>query len=145
VSESEHLSLYKFAGCPYCSRVETAIQDLELDIERRDVRQSADHANALREATGRPTVPVLRTDNGDDTQWLPESADIVRHLYAVYGNGKQPSLFASPMVPLAGKALAIALFAGGVLSTGANQLWLFLAAVAAWVLGVYAPLLRRLF
>lgn len=145
MSESQRLSLYKFAGCPYCSRVEMAVKDLGLDIEQRDVRQSADHAKALKEATGRTTVPVLRTDSGDATEWLPESADIVKHLYAVYGDGKQPSFFASSAVPLIGKAIAVALFAGGVLSSGANQLWFFLAAAAAWVLGTFAPLLRRWF
>lgn len=145
MQESHRLSLYKIDGCPYCERVATAISDLELDIEERNIHKIPEHAKALKEAVGRTTVPVLRTDSDGTTEWLPESADIVRHLYADYGNGKKPSLFASPMVPLIGKVIALVLFGAGVLSSGSNQIGLFIAAALAWILGIYAPMLRRWF
>ena len=122
-----------------------AINDLGLDVEERDIRQSSDHANTLKGAMGRSTVPVLRTDSNETTEWLPESTDIVKHLYETYGDGQQPSLLASPVVPLVGKVIAVGFFAVGVLSSGGTQIGYFIAAVAAWVLGAYAPLLRRFF
>jgi len=145
MQDSQSLSLYKIDGCPYCHRVATAIDDLELEIEERNIHKTPKYASELEAAVGRTTVPVLRTDSGGSTEWLPESADIVNHLYAVYGNGRKPSLFASPAIPLLGKVAAVGLFAAGVLSSGATQIGFFIAAVVAWVLGIYAPMLRKWF
>ena len=47
--------------------------------------------------------------------------------------------------PQKGKVIAVGFFAVGVLSSGGTQIGYFIAAVAAWVLGAYAPLLRRFF
>ena len=77
------LTLYARGGCWYCHRVLRAIGRLGLDVEVRNIWQSEEAARELLQATGRHTVPVLRIrDAGGDTRWLPESADIIRHLEA---------------------------------------------------------------
>ena len=77
----KNLSLYHFEGCPYCQRVRDAMKRLGVQIELRDIRGSAEHLAALRAATGRQTVPVLRIEEGEGkTRWMPESLDIVAYL-----------------------------------------------------------------
>jgi len=86
------LTLYHFATCPYCLRVRRAIDDLNVEVELRDIHQDPSAAQALHDATGRTTVPVLYI--ADDDAWMPESTDIVRFLYARFGDGRRPPLSA---------------------------------------------------
>ncbi|MCP4903778.1 MAG: glutaredoxin [bacterium] len=73
--------LYGYPQCPFCARVLHAIESLGLEIPLRDTLRNVDHRNAVVEATGRGTVPVLRIDAGDGrAEWLPESTEIVRYL-----------------------------------------------------------------
>ena len=79
--ETGALALYGYPSCPFCARVLRAIEELDLDIPLRNTMQDADARRALVEAMGRGTVPVLRIDGEDgETEWLPESADIIRYL-----------------------------------------------------------------
>ena len=82
----DHLSLYYFDGCPFCTRVRRAIDALGIDVELRNIYEEPSYLGELREARGWTTVPVLRitTAHGDD-RWMPESTDIVRYLQASYG------------------------------------------------------------
>ena len=80
------LSLYGYPSCPYCARVLSAIEQLELDIPLRNTMQDPEARAALIEAMGRGTVPVLRIDEAaGETRWLPESADILRYLIERFG------------------------------------------------------------
>lgn len=103
------LTLYHFRGCPYCAKVDRALRDLDLDIARRDIHQDPDAQRALVEARGRATVPVLHIQSAEDTRWMPESADIVRYLYAEYGNGRTPPLLTrvNPMALAVGAGVVI--------------------------------------
>ena len=83
---------YHFPGCAYCGRVEYAIRDLELELRRADITLDASARAELAEATGQTTVPVLRIAQNPRDRWLSESADIVRYLYAQYGDGRRPPL-----------------------------------------------------
>ena len=74
------LSLYRIPGCPFCIRVERHIQALGLSIELRDISRDPDHRKTLIDARGRKTTPVLRIDRGDESTFLPESADIIAWL-----------------------------------------------------------------
>ena len=83
---TKNLSLYHFEGCPYCQRVRDAMRRLGIEIELRDIRASTEHLGALRGATGRSTVPVLRIEEGDaKARWMPESLDIVAYLEKEFG------------------------------------------------------------
>ncbi len=83
------LSLYGFPQCPYCRRVLAAIDELGLDIPLRNTLIDDAHGDALYEAMGRGTVPVLRIEGEDGkVDWLPESADIVRYLAERFGGDR---------------------------------------------------------
>ena len=75
------LALYHFDSCPFCQMVRSAIDDLGLEVELRDVFENASYRDELVEARGRPTVPVLRITSPDgEDRWMPESRDIVHYL-----------------------------------------------------------------
>lgn len=82
----DKLALYHFDGCPYCSMVRSAIDQLGIDIELRDIFQDSQYCDELVEARGRATVPVLKivSPAGED-RWMPESRDIVSYLQTTYG------------------------------------------------------------
>jgi glutaredoxin len=81
----DKLVLYHFDGCPYCSMVRSAIDQLGVDVELRDIFQDSQHRDDLVKARGRATVPVLRIESPDgEDRWMPESRDIVRYLQETY-------------------------------------------------------------
>lgn len=49
-------------------------------MEQRNIHQDSKHLNELKQGGGSSTVPCLRIDNGEDTKWLYESADIIEYL-----------------------------------------------------------------
>jgi glutathione S-transferase len=74
------LSLYQFAGCPYCQRVRQAMARLGLDIELRDVHANPRYRQELVEATGIGMVPCLRIEENGKVRWMHESLDIIAFL-----------------------------------------------------------------
>ncbi len=78
VNDEHTLALYKYDSCPYCYRVQRVIDELELDVEMRDTMRDRSNRAALRDKTGRSTVPCLFIDG----EPLFESADIVAWLRA---------------------------------------------------------------
>ena len=142
---TDEMSLYRFEGCPYCDRVEAAIVDLGLTVEVRDIRQERQHHQELVAAMGRQTVPVLRTDGVDGTQWLPESADIVRHLYEKYGNGQAPTVFATGTPQMIASLLALTLVVCAILSDEPFSWFLLAAAGVVWVGRSFVGRLARSF
>ncbi len=82
----DELALYYYPTCPYCHRVQRVIDQLDLDVELRNTIMDPKARNALMEARGNTTVPVLwiRSPDGD-VRWMPESLDIVEYLERTYG------------------------------------------------------------
>ena len=75
------LALYHYMSCMFCARVRAAIDELGVEIELRDTRMNPDFADEAFDATGSPTVPVLRIESEDGSvQWMPESGDIIAYL-----------------------------------------------------------------
>ena len=75
------LALYHFVGCPFCTMVRREIDQLDLDVELRDIHESSACRNELVEATGRGTVPCLRVESdGGEVRWMHESARIGEYL-----------------------------------------------------------------
>ncbi len=86
-ANEDKLALYHFGSCPFCRMVSAAIDELGIDVEMRNIMESADHRDDLIAARGRATVPVLRITSPDgDERWMPESRDIVRYLQDAYGD-----------------------------------------------------------
>ena len=78
--------LYVRDYCGFCHRVTRVIDRLGLNVEIRNIWQSAEAESELLQATGRHTVPVLRImDASGDSRWLPESSEIVRYLEEKFG------------------------------------------------------------
>jgi glutaredoxin len=74
------LTLYVGPGCMYCAQVEHAARRLEIELDRRSIVDDQS-MRELMAARGRATVPVLRVDDaGGNSQWIPESLDIIREL-----------------------------------------------------------------
>ncbi|MCP4386597.1 MAG: glutaredoxin [Hyphomicrobiales bacterium] len=83
--QTDTLALYMTPSCPFCRIVLNALENLDVDVELRDIFADPDHRDNLVAARGRATVPVLRITNGDEDRWMPESRDIVRYLQRAYG------------------------------------------------------------
>jgi glutaredoxin 2 len=79
--KAPNLALYHFEGCPYCSRVRSAMARLELDLELRDILANPAWKAELVQATGTQMVPCLRIEQpGGGVRWLHESLDIIHFL-----------------------------------------------------------------
>lgn len=74
------LALYVTPMCGFCHWVISQIQELGIEVEIRDIYMDENHREALYNARGRLTVPVLRINAEDNEQWMPESRDIVAYL-----------------------------------------------------------------
>ncbi len=80
-AEVRGLAIYGYPQCPFCARVQRAVDALGIDVEFRNTMTSPERFRELAEATGRTTVPVLRIGFEDGrVEWLPESADIIAYL-----------------------------------------------------------------
>ena len=82
---AEDYQLYKTDLCGFCYRVRHFLDANDIDIPLRDVNQDAAAFRELLSGGGRTTVPCLRIQRGEETQWMFESADIMRYLAAQYG------------------------------------------------------------
>jgi glutaredoxin len=91
--EKDKLALYYSNGCPFCSMVRTAINQLGIDVELRNIFERSEYRNELVEVRGRATVPVLRiTSPGGEDRWMPESRDIVAYLQETYSGSTHSSI-----------------------------------------------------
>lgn len=71
------LELFKFDSCPFCVRVQRAIQELGVEgIRMRDTRRDPGASDELRQRGGKVQVPCLFIDGKP----LYESSDIVAWL-----------------------------------------------------------------
>lgn len=81
MSPAARLTLYHYPSCPYCQRVFRVLQELDLEVERRDIHRDSAALAELVAARGRRTVPVLRIEDADGrVEWMPESYDIIDYL-----------------------------------------------------------------
>lgn len=84
---TEHLTLYAYDGCFYCERVRQAAGALGLLLREKNIFREPEAASELIEARGRRTVPVLRIEReGEMSEWMPESRDIIRYLHREFGD-----------------------------------------------------------
>jgi len=84
--EKDSLALYYFPSCPFCRRVLTAIDEVGIDVDLRNIHADDQYWDELVVARQRPTVPVLRiTSPAGDERWMPESLDIITYLERTYG------------------------------------------------------------
>ncbi len=56
----DSLSLYYSPTCPFCRRVMNTINQLDIDVEHRNIGENIEYRNELVEVRNRATVPVLQ-------------------------------------------------------------------------------------
>ncbi|NUE01712.1 glutathione S-transferase N-terminal domain-containing protein [Halorubraceae archaeon YAN] len=79
------LILYEVAGCPFCAKVTSKLNELGLAYESKMVPRSHSERTEVKEISGQTGVPVL-VDKANGVDGMPESGDIVEYLDKTYGN-----------------------------------------------------------
>ncbi len=80
------MELYELPGCPYCAKVKTKLDDLDLEYTSHEVPRSHSERTEVEAVSGQTGVPVL-VDPDHDVDGMPESDDIVAYLDETYGSG----------------------------------------------------------
>ncbi|MFC6873599.1 glutathione S-transferase N-terminal domain-containing protein [Halobellus marinus] len=78
------LTLYELDGCPYCAKVVTKLNELDLKYESVKVPSAHSDRTEVKEISGQTGVPVL-VDEANGVEGMPESDDIVEYLEETYG------------------------------------------------------------
>nr|WP_157500229.1 glutathione S-transferase N-terminal domain-containing protein [Halobacterium sp. CBA1126] len=78
------LELYALPGCPYCAKVKTKLDELDLEYVEHEVPSSHSQRTEVEEVSGQTGVPVL-VDEEHGVDGMPESDDIVDYLEETYG------------------------------------------------------------
>ena len=74
----QKLSLYHYDSCPYCAYARSAIKQLDVNVELRNIHQNSEHWKDLIANGGKAQVPCLLIEQEDGTSsWLYESEQIV--------------------------------------------------------------------
>ncbi len=91
------LELYEFEACPYCRKVREALSMLDLEaIVYPCPKGGPRYREQVKAEGGKAQFPYLKDPNTGKA--LYESDDIVRYLYAQYGDGRVPwTLSAGPL------------------------------------------------
>lgn len=127
-TEPPVLTLYYFPECVHCQKVLAALDHLSVEATLRNIRASSEDRRQLVRAMGRSRVPVLHVRDGDEEQWIAESADIVRYLYARFGDGRPPIAAAANVLRVVQLGMW-ALLLGGIAFSEPTRSWLWMAAV----------------
>jgi glutaredoxin 3 len=80
------LELYELAGCPYCAKVKSKLDELDLDYESHMVPSNHAEREDVKRLSGQTGVPVL-VDPTHGIDGMAESDDIVEYLEETYGSG----------------------------------------------------------
>jgi glutaredoxin len=89
--QTNNLTLYQYAACPFCVKVRRAMKRQALKIDTRDVKRVLDAREELLAGGGLLKVPCLRIDDdAGQTQWLYESSDIINYLSERFPTPAQP-------------------------------------------------------
>lgn len=82
----EEIKLYAIEGCPYCAKVISKLDNLDVDYRTIKVPRSKSQRDEVIEISGQSSVPVI-TDRNNDVEGMNESDDIVEYLEKEYGDG----------------------------------------------------------
>ena len=75
------LSLYHYQSCPFCAMSRNAINQLNIDVELRDIQLDKSNFIDLMTFGGKMQVPCLLIENSENEfEWLYESNDIINYI-----------------------------------------------------------------
>nr|WP_208288763.1 glutathione S-transferase N-terminal domain-containing protein [Halobacterium sp. R2-5] len=77
------MELYALPGCPYCAKVKTKLDELDVEYVEHEVPSSHSQRTEVEEVSGQTGVPVL-VDEEHGVDGMPESDDIVDYLEETY-------------------------------------------------------------
>jgi glutathione S-transferase len=105
------LTLYEFEGCPFCRKVREALSILDLEADVKPCPKGGPRFRAeVVHLGGKAQFPYLVDPNTGKAMY--ESDEIVRYLFAEYGDGRVPWTLAAGVLTTASAALAGAFRAG---------------------------------
>jgi glutathione S-transferase len=108
---AQPLELYEFEACPYCRKVREALSVLDLEAKILPCPKGAPNFREwVRREGGKAQFPYLVDPNTGKAMY--ESDDIVRYLFAEYGDGRVPALLAGGPINAVSGSLASALRLG---------------------------------
>ena len=82
-------TLYRLEGCPYCEKVVSRLDELDLDFESVWVEGMHSRRNEVRRVSGQRGVPVLV--DGERGVTMAESDRINEYLDSTYGGEVEPA------------------------------------------------------
>lgn len=86
-AQTDKLSLYQYAACPFCVKVRRAMKRNSLAIRTCDVNRSDTSREELLSGGGRLKVPCLKIEEEDGSvRWMYESSDIIDYLSSRFCN-----------------------------------------------------------
>jgi glutathione S-transferase len=101
------LELFDFEGCPYCRKVREALTILDLDARVYPCPKGGPrYREEVKARGGRAMFPYLVDPNTGKAMY--ESDDIVRYLFAEYGDGRIPASLGAGLLTDASSMLASA-------------------------------------
>jgi len=77
------ITFYELPGCPFCARVRTKLEELDLEFETIEVPAAHHERTEVEAVSGQTGVPVI-TDEANGVEGMAESADIVAYLEKTY-------------------------------------------------------------
>lgn len=93
----ETLELYEFESCPFCRKVREALSILDLDaVVKPCPRGGPRFRPEAARRSGKEQFPFLFDPNTG--RGMLESDDIVRYLFATYGEGPVPWILSTPVL-----------------------------------------------
>jgi glutaredoxin len=80
-----YLVLYHFKNCPFCIKVCRFLNENNMNIELKDIKEDLDSKQKLINQGGSSQVPCLHVtfSNGSDN-WIYESNEIIKYLTFIY-------------------------------------------------------------
>lgn len=89
MEQTEPLTLYELEGCPYCAKVISVLDELNLSYDSVMVPSAHSERTKVSDLTGGETgAPVIEDPNTDEFEWLNESDDIVAYLKQTYAENE---------------------------------------------------------
>ncbi|SFS50354.1 glutaredoxin family protein [Halostagnicola kamekurae] len=77
------ITFYELPGCPFCAKVRTKLEELDLEYDSVEVPQSHAERTEVEEVSGQTGVPVI-VDEAHGVDGMHESDDIVAYLEETY-------------------------------------------------------------
>ena len=79
------ITLYDLPGCPFCAKVRTKLEALDLDYDTIEVPRAHSQRTEVEAVSRQTGVPVMSAE-ATGVEGLPESSDIVEYLEETYGD-----------------------------------------------------------